>query len=77
MSARHRELVAAVIAFILLGSQVTRRFELARLPVPVSQLDPFPFHSFFGHLFTRVVFSLKKELDTGPGYSKSGLDGIS
>ena len=43
LSVRHRELVAAFIAFSLLGSQVTRRFELVRLPVHVSQLDSFPF----------------------------------
>ena len=43
LSVRHRELVAAFIAFSLLGSQVTRRFELVSLPVPVSQLDSFPF----------------------------------
>jgi hypothetical protein len=44
---------------------------------PSASSIPFPFHSFFGHLFTRVVFSLKKESGTGPCYSKSGLDGIS
>ena len=44
VSTRHREIVAAAIAVALLGSEVCQRYDLRdRLPVPVSQVDAYPF----------------------------------
>lgn len=44
LSTRHREIVVAAIAVALLGSEVCRRYDLRdRLPVPVNQVDAYPF----------------------------------
>jgi len=77
LSVRHRELVAAFIASVFSAAKSLGGLNLSACLCPSASSIPFPFHYFFGHPFTRVVFSLKKESGTGPCYSKSGLDGIS
>ena len=44
---RERELVVAAIAVALLGSRITKWFDICTpLPMPVSELDSYPFLSF-------------------------------
>jgi len=44
-----REIVVAAVALTFLGCRITERFDLrTRLPVPVSELDSYPFSSVVG-----------------------------
>ncbi len=46
LAARHREIIIAAVAVALLGSRLTEQFDLeTRLPVPIDQLDAYPFSS--------------------------------
>ena len=46
LTVRQREMLAAAVAITLLGSRVTERFDLDnRFPLPVGELDSYPFSS--------------------------------